>query len=401
MAFPSGEAEAAECDPWFIPVWNDGGDEPIDPGHAVFPPRRTSGRAYAEAAALLAPLAAAQDALARLDARTEAAPPPIRDGLVARLVFREAAGWLAYRQAWVHPLDLALREAGLVGATEMPNTAGPAWDGLDLAERLKAEAEARAAQLLARLLRRLVGCDDPLDQLDPDGAFGRLTTFPIDPARFAGWRARISGPATDKVPLPPLLRAAEAAGDWMEAGITEVPAPVQAMAAGAAWLARAGCVRAVPLPFWAAAPALAQSARDQGVHDQAGLPTLRPQAARRLGLDDDPSWPATFLALAAEAARAGLRELDRLEAAAAAGARLTAGLDRRSRLPEALAAVLHCPAVTAKGLAASLDVTPQAALRLIAELARAGIVRETTGRRSFRAFALAAHRGAARPGRDA
>jgi hypothetical protein len=357
MALSPGEPEAAERDPWFRPVWDGDEDGALEPAVRPRPPQYGPAGTAADAAALLAPLAAAQDALARLDAKTEAASPPIREGLVARLVFREAAGWLAHQRAWVHPLDLALRDAGLVGATQMPNTAGDGWAGLDLPERLCAEAAVRAAQLFASLLRRLAG--------------------------------------TEPVPLPPLLRAAEAVRDWTEAGITEVAAPLQAMAAGAALLAHAKCLRVIPLPFWAAVPALTQAGHD-GRRDQgqvSTLPELRAEAARRLGLGAAPSWPATFLAMTAEAARAGLRELDRLEAAGAAGARLTAGLDRRSRLPEALAAVLRRPAVTAKGLAASLDVTPQAALRLLAELADAGIVRESTGRRSFRAFAVAVHLG--------
>ena len=395
MALSPGEPEAAERDPWFRPVWDGDEDGALEPAARPRPPQYGPAGSAADAAALLAPLAAAQDALARLDAKAEAAPPPICEGLVARLVFREAAGWLAHQRAWVHPLDLALRDAGLVGATQMPNTAGDGWDGLDLPERLCAEAAVRAAQLLASLLRRLVGRGDPLAHLDPASAFGRLTAFEIDPLRLARWRARFAGAGTEPVPLPPLLRAAEAVRDWTEAGITEMAAPLQAMAAGAALLAHAKCLRAIPLPFWAAVPALAQTGQD-GRRDQgqvSTLPELRAEAARRLGLGAAPSWPATFLAMTAEAARAGLRELDRLEAAGAAGARLTAGLDRRSRLPEALAAVLRRPAVTAKGLAASLDVTPQAALRLLAELADAGIVRESTGRRSFRAFAVAVHLG--------
>ncbi|HST75419.1 MAG TPA: hypothetical protein VLJ20_08610, partial [Acetobacteraceae bacterium] len=39
------------------------------------------------------------------------------DGLRARLALREAAGGLAHPHgAWVHPTDLALREAGLTGS---------------------------------------------------------------------------------------------------------------------------------------------------------------------------------------------------------------------------------------------------------------------------------------------
>ena len=61
---------------------------------------------------LLGPLCAATDALARLDARAAAAADAVRDGLIARMAFAEAAGWLAHAHAWVHPLDLSLRALG-------------------------------------------------------------------------------------------------------------------------------------------------------------------------------------------------------------------------------------------------------------------------------------------------
>jgi hypothetical protein len=88
-------------------------------------------------AGLLVPLCDATDALARLDARAAASPDAVRDGLLARMATAEAAGWLAHAHAWVHPLDLSLRAAGLTastalaaggrGARSLPQTfAGPA-----------------------------------------------------------------------------------------------------------------------------------------------------------------------------------------------------------------------------------------------------------------------------------
>ncbi|MBV8318482.1 MAG: hypothetical protein JOZ53_26375 [Planctomycetaceae bacterium] len=94
------------------------------------------------------------------------------------------------------------------------------------------------------------------------------------------------------------------------------------------------------------------------------------------------------MTLVAEATRSGLQELEKLQRAAAAGAALTAETDQRGRLPDAIDFVLREPAVTAKSPARHFRITPQAALRLLAALARAGVVRETTGRRSFRAFAI-------------
>jgi hypothetical protein len=50
------------------------------------------------------------------------------------------------------------------------------------------------------------------------------------------------------------------------------------------------------------------------------------------------------------------------------------------------------PIVTARGMAATLGVSLQAALGLIGRLCQAGIVREATGRASWRAFVTARSR---------
>jgi hypothetical protein len=176
-----------------------------------------------------------------------------------------------------------------------------------------------------------------------------------------------------------LLIAVLAAADWMEAGITDLASPLAALAASAALLALSGTLRTIPLPFWATAPAFAAG-------DPDGLPLLRSDAAAGLCSAGPPVRSGVFLILVTEAARAGLQKLERLQSAAAAGAALPAAIDQRGRLPDALMAVLEEPAVTAKGLARRLRITPPAALRLLTGLAKAGIVRETTGRRSFRAF---------------
>jgi Fic family protein len=65
-----------------------------------------------------------------------------------------------------------------------------------------------------------------------------------------------------------------------------------------------------------------------------------------------------------------------------------AGTDRRSRLPEALDALLRAPVLTAKVLAARLKIAPQTASALLRELQAKGLVREVTGRGRFRAFAV-------------
>jgi hypothetical protein len=367
-----------------------------------------------DVATLLGPLCDAADALARLDARAAAAPDAIRDGLIARMAFTEAAGWLAHAHAWVHPLDLALRDLDLTGSTALaatggghrvlPHTfatgnrsaSGHTWGDRTfdaVAEGDRAVADALA---FARLLRRLpgIGPRDPFGSCAAaEAVLAPFGAGPLNPIRFAAWREAFP-PATqtpNRRPtragkgaspgLPPLLSAARAAEVWMESGIAKIPTPMQAMLAAVYLLARTGPARAVFVPVWAGYPIV-------GHGDPDTLPRLRSDVADRVvGWAREVAWPVAFLHLVAEGAWTGLRELDRLLAIAEQGASQLSRCDRRSRLPDALDAALCTPALTPKALAARLHIAPQTATTLLRDLRTAGLVREVTGRRSFRAFA--------------
>ena len=112
--FMSSVDDEEEDAAWFRPVWETE-DEPTPPGR---PPGR-AGAAYAPpnyTHPLLSPLALAQDAVARLEARLDAADEAVAFGLRARAAYREAAGLLAFSHVWIHPRDLALRDANLTGS---------------------------------------------------------------------------------------------------------------------------------------------------------------------------------------------------------------------------------------------------------------------------------------------
>jgi hypothetical protein len=77
------------------------------------------------------------------------------------VAYREAAGWLAHAHIWIHPHDLALRDAGLPGSyaaaaragrleRELPATA-VRESGLDVAP---SDLAVELALRLARLWRR-------------------------------------------------------------------------------------------------------------------------------------------------------------------------------------------------------------------------------------------------------
>ena len=67
---------------------------------------------------------------------------------------------------------------------------------------------------------------------------------------------------------------------------------------------------------------------------------------------------------------------------------LVAEQERRSRLGKVLDALLHTPGVTARGTADLLGITHQTATSYLRVLRAAGLVKEVTGRESFRAFSL-------------
>ena len=209
------------------PSWQDTPDETDADRRAAWRPRPTIGQAPSAGpdawlsgtalAGLLIPLCDATDALARLDARAAAAPDAVRDGLRARMATAEAAGWLAHAHAWVHPLDLSLRAAGLTastalaavghGARSLPQTfAGPA-DPLDWADppfEAMADGDRAVADALSlvRLLRRLPGRPTTGPFATPVTAAAALAPLgagALDPARLAAWWAA-------HAPAPPVPR---------------------------------------------------------------------------------------------------------------------------------------------------------------------------------------------------
>jgi hypothetical protein len=99
---------SARADDRWRPAWEDTPDE-TDRDLQPTPRPPTTGDALPRFVAL------AQDAVSRLDALVGAAPDPLREGIIARMAFREAAGWLAFSALPVSALDLALMAGRLKG----------------------------------------------------------------------------------------------------------------------------------------------------------------------------------------------------------------------------------------------------------------------------------------------
>ena len=174
MAPESGQAASEDEESLLRPAWEETADETdADRGLRPGPSRaRSLGRTGGaeDLPSLLGPLCSAADALARLDARAAAAAGPVRDGLIARMAYLEAAGFLAHTHAWAHPLDLALRERGLTASTALAAVGAPhralpqtfaatvntaPWADPPLGELPAGDAVIAEALTLARALRRL------------------------------------------------------------------------------------------------------------------------------------------------------------------------------------------------------------------------------------------------------
>lgn len=127
---------------------------------------------------------------------------------------------------------------------------------------------------------------------------------------------------------------------------------------------------------------------------QAGITTGAHLAAINLGLKTIPvdrrrhrSREVRLLAIAdglIAAAEIGLKEHDRLALARKMMERKLSGRRTSSKLPELVELVMAKPLVSAGMVAKTLEVTPQAARRIVAELG----LREMTGRGRFRAWGI-------------
>jgi hypothetical protein len=163
-----------------------------------------------------------------------------------------------------------------------------------------------------------------------------------------------------------------------------LPAVLQAIFALDAWNELAVLQHAPWLGRLFAASILRQVGVTTGAHLAAintGLKTI--PVDRRRHRDRETRLLAIAHGLLA-AAEIGLKEHDRLALARTLMERKLEGRRTSSKLPELVELVMAKPLVSAKMVAKTLDVTPQAARRIVLELG----LREMTGRGRFRAWGI-------------
>jgi hypothetical protein len=163
-----------------------------------------------------------------------------------------------------------------------------------------------------------------------------------------------------------------------------LPAVLQAIIALDAWNELSVLQHAPWLGRLLAASILRQSGVTTGAHLAAintGLKSI--PVDRRRHRDRETRMLAIAHGLIA-AAETGLKEHDRLALARTLMERKLEGRRTSSKLPELVELVMAKPLVSAKMVAKTLDVTPQAARRIVLELG----LREMTGRGRFRAWGV-------------
>jgi hypothetical protein len=358
---------------WLRPVWETEDEADLEPPGPPRARKKPPPPDYDHP--LLSPLARAQGAVARLEAKTEGASPAVAEGLRAWMSYLEAAGWLRHAYFWISASDLALRDRGVTtsyGAavhegrleTVLPATVAQQSDLTKIAPggAIGLDLTANRALSLARLWRRLAELRSwrPLTDIETvQKTLKSLGTGGVEEAIIEDWL----GGVYMRERGPDLIRAGRAALDWTNQPGVRDRSPDGFFLGACLWHEK-NRGAPIPLPFWSA-------------------PELH---HHRLGIKVGYDWMVEFLECVTAASMIGLRELARLQEAEKKGRAI--GSTRRSRLPDAVDTELRSHIVTAASLARQLDVTPQAAWALLRQLEAGGMVREATGRASWRAYVL-------------
>ncbi|MBB3659947.1 hypothetical protein FHX15_005216 [Rhizobium sp. BK650] len=363
---------------------------------------------------LLPAIAAAEDALARLDERV--ARSPVGRGFAERNHFFDAAGALWVAGELVHVEDLVLHDAhmdsrapsheltiahSVLRIRRRIETADPAWPlspvglGLLTANALKEEGRAQEGANLAPMERDGDARDDdaPLaaEIAELDALLARSQRL-LD--RHAGKLVadEPSTEATARYDDDPLGLFSD--DEWNEEERLQewrglIPLADQLPPSLAAALLFDAWERIEPLrrQHWLGGLLAASSLRARGklashlFSFHAGLKQIRHE--RRRSRDRITRLQA-FLDAMRESAATGLKEIDRLTLARAQMELRFRGRRSNSSLPRLVDFILSRPMVSAAMVARELGVTQRGALNLINEIG----IREITGRGRFRAWGI-------------
>ncbi|ARO32304.1 HTH DNA-binding domain-containing protein (plasmid) [Rhizobium sp. NXC14] len=368
--------------------------------------------------ALMRPAFDASVALARLDERI--ARSPVGSGWIERMHFADACASLWIDGELVHLEDLVLHDATRDIRTPTHELT-IARDVLRTRRRISAQPPAWALSAEGiRTLRQPQAWPGPSDGPDSAANDRRVGSAQVVEREGEGEDGDAAGnlPGVDYAAIDALLTRSDAAIedakrpgrisgraaekdpmiydlDWDEDArldewgrvlrqVEHLPAVLQAIVALDTWNELSVLQHAPWLGRQLCASILRQTGITTGAHLAAinlGLKTIR--VDRRRHRDRETRLLAIAHGLIA-AAEIGVKEHDRLALAKTMMDRKLEGRRTSSKLPELVELVMAKPLVSAGMVAKTLDVTPQAARRIVGELG----LREMTGRGRFRAWGV-------------
>jgi len=356
--------------------------------------------------ALLGPIAAAEDALARLDERLTRSD--VGQGFAERADFFEAVSNMWVAGELVHLEDLVLHDAKMdvrapshelviahrmVRARRRVSRNDPGWavsrSGIMALAGIAEEASSDERQIERAGERADVELDED-NLLSPGLAeFDEVlaeTSWLVETDSHESTRRRKSELVVGELVIrDPDWDEAERVSRWLELvrKVDPLPATLAAAVLWDAWEQ----LEPLQRQHWLGQVLVANFLRSRGKvrsHLLAYSVGLREIPRERRRSRQRTARLIAFLEAMSQAAVAGMKDVDRLALAKQQLERRATGKRSTSSLPDAIDLILSRPIVSSQMIAKAANVTPRGALNLIEELR----VREMTGRRRYRAWGV-------------